>query len=334
MHAFDTFTMALEAIRSNRLRSALTLVGIVLGVGSIIAVMTAMTIVQKSIEAEMAVFGAQTFRIQRVPRGFASDELIKASRRWPSVTLAEAERLRQSVRSVDSVGIEVRDSGKTATYEGTTTGATLVICGGTPEYSDNNMHFVELGRNLSAIDLLANRKVAVLAYSIAAKLFPFSDPIGKKIVLDGQRYEVIGVFSKKISVYGARYENVTLIPISTFMSLYGEKDANGVPRSLEITLHAVSAAAVDYAIEESRQTLRRLRHLKPDEPDNFFYYTSASAIAGFNAGTRSVKIGAFLIGSLSLIVAGVGIMNIMLVAVTERTREIGIRKSLGECWSR
>ena len=329
MQPVDTFLMSLDAIRSNKLRSVLTLVGIILGVASIIGVMTAMTIVQRSIEKEMSVFGAQTFRVQKVPRGFASDAQLKASKHWPPVTLAEAREIREAVKSVDSVGTELRDYAKAATYRGITTKPTLAIVGGTPEYSDNNSHYVELGRNISTLDVMAARKVVVLAHSVAEELFPFSDPIGKKIRLDGQRYEVVGVFLKKVSAFGARYETLALIPISAYINVYGEQDAKGLARSVDITLHAKNADVMQDAVEETRQTLRRLRHLQPGVEDNFFYFTTLSAIDGFNEGTRSVKIGAFLIGTISLVVAGIGIMNIMLVSVTERTKEIGIRKSLG-----
>ncbi len=329
MRNLDTFLMSLSAIRNNKLRSFLTVVGIVLGVASIIGVMTAMSVVQKSMEQELSVLGAQTFQLQKWPNGFTSQAQRIAAMKWPPVTLAEAQAIRDQVRSIDNVGTEFWDYGKTMTAHGYTTEPKITVCGGSPEYPENNAHYIELGRNLSRMDMLSSAKVAVISHSLAEELFPFADPIGKEFRADGRKFEVVGVFEKKDSSTGGPFETMILIPGSTFLSIYGENDTQGFPRSANVTVHARSVDVVPDAIEEMRQLMRRLRHLKADEPDNFSYFTSQSSIDNFNKATEGVKIGAFLMGGIALIVAGIGIMNIMLVAVTERTKEIGIRKSLG-----
>lgn len=329
MQISEALFMALNAIRDNKLRSSLTLVGITLGVASIIAVMTAVAAIQRSIETEITVFGAQTFRLQRLPKGFASEEQLAASKYWPAVTQSEAQAIRENAKLIDAVGVELWEDGRSASYNGSSAEASVFICGGTPEYSDVNAHAIESGRNLSRIDLMAGRKVVVLGHALANELFPYVDPIGKKILMDGQRYEVIGVFTKKVSAFSSRFEAMALIPISAFTSVYGNYDSQGVPRSANVTLHARSPEVLLDAIEEARMTLRRLRHLKPHDEDNFYYFTNQSSIENFNKVTVGLKIGAFVIGTVSLLVAGVGIMNIMLVSVTERTREIGIRMALG-----
>ncbi len=325
----DTFLMSLGAIRNNKLRSSLTLFGIILGVASIIGVMTAISVVQSTMEAEMTVLGTQTFQVQKWPNGFSSDAQRREAMKWPPVTVEEAQLIRDNVKSVDLVGTEFWDFGKTVSFNGYTKESPITLCGGSPEYPENNTHYVELGRNLSRMDMLAARRVTVIGHSLAAELFPFTDPIGKTIRVDNRKYEVIGVFIKKQSAFGGPYETMALVPGSTYTKIYGAVGRRGFPRSANVTIHSKTPELLDDAIEETRQVLRRARKLKHNEPDNFYYFTSLSQIDNFNKTTLGVKIGAFVMGTVTLIVAGIGIMNIMLVSVTERTKEIGIRKSLG-----
>jgi putative ABC transport system permease protein len=329
MRISDVFVMSLGAIGGNKLRSFLTLVGIVLGVASIIGVMTAITVMQTTMENEMTVLGAQTFQVQKWPNGFTSDEQRREAQKWPPVTLEEAQAIRDQVPSVDLVGTELWDGGKSASYQGITTEPNLSLCGGSPEYPENNTHYVEEGRNLSRMDMLASRRVAVIGNALAKQLFPFTDPIGKTIQVDGRKFEVIGVFVKKVSAFGGPYETMVLIPSGAYTQIYGLVDGQGFPRSVNVTVHSKTPELLADAIEQTRQVIRNMRHLKHNEPDNFYYFTSLSQIENFNKTTLAVKIGAFIMGAVALVVAGIGIMNIMLVSVTERTKEIGIRKSLG-----
>ncbi|NQZ08706.1 MAG: ABC transporter permease [Algicola sp.] len=325
----DTFFMSLGAIRNNKLRSSLTLFGIILGVASIIGVMTAISVVQSTMEAEMTVLGTQTFQVQKWPNGFSSDAQRREAMKWPPVTVEEAQLIRDNVKSVDLVGTEFWDYGKIVSFNGYTKESPITLCGGSPEYPENNTHYVELGRNPSRMDMLAARRVTVIGHSLAEELFPFTDPIGKTIRVDNRKYEVIGVFIKKQSAFGGPYETMALVPGSTYTKIYGTVGRRGFPRSANVTIHSRTPELLDDAIEETRQVLRKARKLKHNEADNFYYFTSLSQIDNFNKTTLGVKIGAFIMGTVTLIVAGIGIMNIMLVSVTERTKEIGIRKSLG-----
>ena len=330
MLKLDTLMMALNSIRANKLRSSLTLVGIVLGVASIIAVMTAISVVQGTMEREMSVLGAQTFQVQKWPAGgFNSDEERRKAFRRPPMTLSDAQAIRENVANVDIVGSEIWDFGFKAEYMREETNPNVSIVGGTPEYPANNTHYVGLGRNISQIDVRTRRKVAVIGYEIADRLYPFVDPIGRDIRVDGRQYEVIGVFDEKKSAFGSQFDNYVLIPVSTFLDIYGFVNREGFSRSVNITVHAKTPELVYDAIEETRQVLRRARGVRYNEEDNFDFFSSETLITDFNRMTLGVKIGAFVIGIIALVVAGIGIMNIMLVSVTERTKEIGIRKSLG-----
>ena len=322
--------MSLRSLVSNKLRSALTLVGIVAGVASIIAVMTGISVIQGTLEREMSVLGEQTFQVQKWPAGgFASDAVRRKAMRRPPLTLKEADAIRGHVDSVDLVGSEIWDFSFVVSYKGTSTNPNVSICGGTPEYPPNNTHYVGLGHNISQLDVVSARKVVVIGYAIAQKLFPFTDPIGHEILVDRRKYRVIGVFDQKKSAFGGNFDNYVLMPVTTFIETYGMVDRDGFLRSVNITVRAKTPERVGDAIEETRQLLRHERGLKPGQEDNFDVFSSNSLITQFNRMSMGVKLAAFVIGIIALIVAGIGIMNIMLVAVTERTREIGIRKAVG-----
>jgi putative ABC transport system permease protein len=322
--------MSLGSIHGNRLRATLTLIGIVAGVASIIAVMTAIAVVQTTMENEMSVLGAQTFQVQKWPAGgFNSDLERRRAMRRPPVTVEDANVIREQVDTVDLVGSELWDFGFVVEYRDEATNPNVTICGGTPEYAPNNTHYVGLGRNISQMDVKSARRVAVLGWAIGQKLFPFVDPVGKDVRIDGREYEVVGIFDEKKSAFHSNYDNYVLIPITTYLHSYGMVDPNGFSRSVNVTVRAKKPELLHDAIEETRQVLRRFRGVKAHEEDNFEFFSSQSLITEFNQMSQGVKIAAFVIGIIALVVAGVGIMNIMLVSVTERTREIGLRKALG-----
>ena len=274
--------MSLHAIRGNKLRSTLTLVGIVLGVASIIAVMTAISVVQATMEKEMSVLGAQTFQAQKWPAGgFSSDEERREAFKRPPLTLADAQAVRDNVESVDIVGAEIWDFGFKAEYKGEETNPNVSIVGGTPEYPPNNTHYVGLGRNISQMDVKSGRKVAVIGFELAQTLYPFVDPIGRDVRVDGRKYEVIGVFDEKKSAFGSQYDNYVLTPVSTFLNIYGLVDRDGFERSVNITVHAKTPELIYDAIEETRQVLRRARGVKYNEEDNFSFFNSESLITDF-----------------------------------------------------
>jgi putative ABC transport system permease protein len=330
MRLREALPMALEAVRANKLRSVLTLVGIVAGVASIIAVMTGIAIIQGTMEREMSVLGTQTFQVQKWPSGFTNQRDWRKIQQRRPITLDNAQAIRDQVTRVDLVGSELWRFGSTAHFEGETTEANIVVCGGDPQYAPNNTHFVALGRNLTEEDVRIGRNVAVIGYALADRLFPFTDPIGHTIKVDSRKYVVQGVFEEKKSALGGNFDNYVLIPVSTWVRAYGMRDNDGNrERSVNVTVRARTPELLEEAIEETRAVLRAERGVRPGEDDDFSFFTNDSQIKSFNQVTRGVKLGAFVIGIIALLVAGIGIMNIMLVSVTERTREIGIRMALG-----
>ena len=322
--------MSLQAIRSNKLRSSLTLVGIVLG----------RCLDYRRHDRHFGHPGHDGKRNERIghadfPGAEVAGRILNAMKNGARqcaghpMTLSDAQAIRDHVQSVDIVGAEIWDFGFKAEYRDQETNDNLAIVGGTPEYAQNNTHFVGQGRNISQMDVHAGRKVVVIGHAIAQRLYPFVDPVGREIRVDSREYEVIGVFDEKKSAFGSQYDNYILMPVSSFLSTYGDVDRNGFPRSVNITVHARTPEIVDDAIAETRAVLRRVRGVSRGEEDNFDYFNSEGMIREFNQMTANIKVGAFVIGIIALLVAGIGIMNIMLVSVTERTKEIGIRKSLG-----
>jgi putative ABC transport system permease protein len=325
----EAFKMAMGAIRAHKLRSFLTLVGIIAGVASIIAVMTGISVIQTTMEQEMTVLGSTTFQVQKWPAGVNTDvDWRKIQQRKP-VTVANANAVRDKVKTVDLVGAELWLFGAKAKFKDRSTESNMTVCGGTKEYPPNNTHYVEFGKNITDEDVRVARKVVVIGYRLAEELFPFIDPVGQVIRVDGRKYTVIGVFEEKTSALGGNYDNYILMPVTTFQRAYGMRDERGGQRSVNMTVNAISPELVDDAIEETRALLRLERGVAPRDEDDFTIFTTDSLIRSFNQATEGVKLGAFVIGIVALVVAGIGIMNIMLVSVTERTREIGVRKAVG-----
>jgi putative ABC transport system permease protein len=330
MKFFEAFRMAITAIMAHKLRSFLTLIGIIAGVASIIAVMTGISVIQVTMEKELSVLGAQTFQVQKQYAGgpISEEEWRKIMLRQPT-TVAHANAIREKVKSVDLVGSELWSYNHVARYRDITTNPNLIICGGTPEYPENNTHYVRLGRNLTHEDVKIGRAVVVLGHSVANELFPWTDPLQRTIKIDGRKYTVVGVLAEKKSAMGGNFDKYMLMPITRFQRVYGMRDERGRERSVNITVRAKSPDMIEEAIAETRGVMRMERGLKPHEEDDFTIFSSNSLIDTFNDVTSGIKAGSFVIGIVALIVAGIGIMNIMFVSVSERTHEIGIRKSLG-----
>jgi putative ABC transport system permease protein len=317
--------MATHAIRGSKLRSALTILGIVVGIFSVISVMTAMQVLRDTIEEGMSDLGANTFQISKFVGGFNTTPSER--RKWRNrrnITYEQALQVREKSTFAEAVGIEVWTGGKVVVWQGEKTNPNVGIAGENVEGLVTNDWSVEIGRGISQRDVDMAHRVIVLGKTVVDKLFPPSiSPIGETVRIDGVMYQVVGVFAERGSALGHQ-SNYAAIPITAHFARYGKSE-----RSVNIMVKAKSREVFDECLEQARLILRAARRVPPGEEDDFGYYSNDSLIKQFNEFTLYVRMGILFVSCVALIAAGVGIMNIMLVSVTERTREIGIRKAIG-----
>jgi len=322
----ESLLMALGAVRSSKLRSILTMLGIVVGIFSIISVMTALSVLQNSIEQGMTQLGANTFQVQKFSMDFnTTPEQRRKMRNRKNITYEQAVQVRDKASLASTVGIEGAWGGKIVFWTGKKTNPNVVMFGETIEGQETNDWTVGSGRGLTAQDLDMSRPVVVLGSAVAEKLFPpYVDPVGETVRVDAGVYQVIGVYTKKGTSLGGNQDNFIVIPLTTYFQKYGRSN-----QDLHIMVKALNKDVMDDAIEQVRGILRTARNVHPGDADDFSYFSNDSLVKQFNDFTLYLRMGVLLVSCIALLAAGIGIMNIMLVSVTERTREIGIRKSIG-----
>jgi putative ABC transport system permease protein len=318
----DAVAIALDSIWANKLRSFMMVLGNIVAVMSIIAVVSLIQGMNAYVgDAIIREVGAGTFRIDKT--GVITDEREEeeAYRRNPDVSMGDVRAVRNFSPLIAAVmaesGTQANISYRDQTLEN------VRVRGVSPDYQEFVGYSTALGRLPSALEVQRNRPVVLIGWETAQKLFKNRNPIDEVITLGGTHFRVVGVNEKKGSLFGQSQDDFAIIPLGKFQQLFGSR------RSLEITVKPPDPALLQPAMDEARIAMRITRRLRPRDKDNFGLFTSDTLMdlwKQFSQGIFAVLIG---VVSLSLVVGGIVIMNIMLMVVTERTREIGLRKALG-----
>lgn len=321
----EALVMAFAAVVTHKLRSGLTLLGILIGVFSILVVATTITALQGTIEKEMSQLGSHTFQVQRFPAIRVEDNEGAEEEYWrrPRFYLSTARVLEEKATLARQVGVSAGvESGEVRSQFGKTA-PTTSLQGMSPGAFETQNLSVADGRALTEADMTSGRRVAVLGADLQEKLFPFGSAVGDWVRFKGVKYTVVGVLESKGSLFGQSQDNFLAIPITTVLQQYGRETP------LNIQVQAPSAELYDDVVDQTRGILRTLRKVPPGAPDDFEIVSNDSLITQFRTITLAIRAGAGVISSIALVAAGIGIMNIMLVSVTERTKEIGIRRAIG-----
>jgi putative ABC transport system permease protein len=317
----ETFRLAIDALRAHKLRSFLTLLGVILAVATLVAVMSVVAGLNFYVADRVANLGANVYLVDRFGIITSQDAWIKAQKR-PLVTLEEYQRLRENMKSAANVA--ATDDRTMDVRSGNILLENTDLTGVTPNYAEIRNMNLAAGRFLTEGDDLHHAPVCFIGTDVLKKFFPTVDPIGKTIRAGTNTYEVVGVATEIGSAFGQSQDNYILLPFTTYY-----KDWHKQNDWLTIFVQAQNSEVMQESEDEARMLMRAWRHLPYDAPDNFAVFGSASIMALWNQITGNLFAVAVALTAVFLVVGGIVIMNIMLASVTERTREIGLRRSLG-----
>jgi putative ABC transport system permease protein len=317
----EPVSVALETLRTHKMRSFLMLLGTILSVSTLIVVIALISGVNRYIADRVANLGSNVFLLTRFPIITDVEEYVKATRRNKKVTWDDYEALRANMKLPERVGVELRTPGKVRV--GSQTLEDCNIRGVTANMVDIDVVNPADGRYISEGDDQSRALMTMIGQDVATKLFPNLDPIGHEILIDGRSFQVVGIAKPIGSVLGQSQDNFAYIPIQTYFKIYGTQD------TIWVNIQARGADWMERTEDEARALMRARRHLSPNEKDNFGIFDSATLMGLWKNLTGVIATAMIGVVSVFLVIGGVVIMNVMLATVTERTREIGIRKALG-----
>jgi putative ABC transport system permease protein len=325
----ENVRFAFLAVRAHKLRAFLTVLGIVVGVATVIAMVSIINGFNNNMVRNFQSFGATLVQFQKFEPRFGPGRRDESERNRKDLTLEDAMALKAEVPEMRAVSPEryLWNTDIHVKYRDAET-TTPTVLGAMPDYSLANNHFVSYGRFLTDTDIDHSAPVVVIGEDVREALFAREDPLNKWLQLNGTQYLVVGVFEKKGKMMGHSNDNFVALTLTAF-----DRQFPFIKNSHGDTIHIATVPytpdQVPIIMEKGRAVLRTRRHVPFNKPDDFAIYTPDKLIESFQSITRGVTLGMIFIAFISLLIGGVGVMNIMLVSVTERTREIGVRKAVG-----